>query len=157
VSKKWLIQTDARIMNMDFVFWIRSQKITKLCCTIVRLLFQGNLLFAVKKRGKAIPVPGHGGPKGCERLRVPRYLDNRLTDGGKVVSLTRRPPFTPQEDSWYSFLLGAESTPASATGRIRSIEKNPPHRNSNPRPSDIVSQPTTLPRAICRLVNITGT
>jgi hypothetical protein len=37
-------------------------------------------------------------------------LDNRLTDGGKVVSLTRRPPFTTQEDSRYSFLLEAEST-----------------------------------------------
>jgi hypothetical protein len=31
-------------------------------------------------------------------------LDNRLTDGGKVVSPTRRPPFTSHEDSWYSFL-----------------------------------------------------
>jgi hypothetical protein len=40
-------------------------------------------------------------------------LDNRLTDGGKVVSLTHRPPFTPQEDSWYSFLLEAESTPGA--------------------------------------------
>jgi hypothetical protein len=34
-----------------------------------------------------------------------------ITDGGEVVSLTRRPPFTPQEDSWYTFLLEAESTP----------------------------------------------
>jgi hypothetical protein len=34
-----------------------------------------------------------------------------FTDGGKVVSPTRRPLFTPQEDSWYSFLLEAESTP----------------------------------------------
>jgi hypothetical protein len=46
-----------------------------------------------------------------ETLRVPHYLDNRLTDGGKVVSLTRRPLFTPQEESWYSFLLEAELTP----------------------------------------------
>jgi hypothetical protein len=38
-------------------------------------------------------------------------LEDRLTDGGKVVSLTRRPPFIPQEDSWYSVLLEAESTP----------------------------------------------
>jgi hypothetical protein len=38
-------------------------------------------------------------------------LDSRLTDGGKVVSLTRRSSFTPQENSWYSFLLEAESTP----------------------------------------------
>jgi hypothetical protein len=36
-------------------------------------------------------------------------LDNQHTDGGKVLSLTRWPPFTPQEDSWYSFLLEAES------------------------------------------------
>jgi hypothetical protein len=34
-------------------------------------------------------------------------LHSRLTDGGQVVSLTRRSPFTPQEDTWYSFLLEA--------------------------------------------------
>jgi hypothetical protein len=28
-------------------------------------------------------------------LRLPHFLDNRLTDDGKVVSLMRRPPFTP--------------------------------------------------------------
>jgi hypothetical protein len=26
-------------------------------------------------------------------------LDNRLTDGGEADSLTRRPPFTPHDDS----------------------------------------------------------
>jgi hypothetical protein len=41
--------------------------------------------------------------------RLPHFLDNRLTHGGEVVNLTRRPPFTPQEDSWYSFLLQAKS------------------------------------------------
>jgi hypothetical protein len=38
----------------------------------------------------------------------------------------RRPPFPPppQEDSWYSFLVEAESTKDhSAAGRIRSIKK----------------------------------
>jgi hypothetical protein len=29
-------------------------------------------------------------------LRFPYFLDNRLIDGGKVVSLTRLPPFTPK-------------------------------------------------------------
>jgi hypothetical protein len=38
-------------------------------------------------------------------------LDIRLTDDGKVVSLMRRLPFTPQEVSWYSFLLEVELTP----------------------------------------------
>jgi hypothetical protein len=37
-------------------------------------------------------------------------LDNQLTDGGEV-SFTRRPPFAPEEDPWYSFLLEAESIP----------------------------------------------
>jgi hypothetical protein len=51
----------------------------------------------VKGEGKGIPVTGRGGPLGCETLRLPYFLDNRLTDGGKVVSLTRRPPFTPRK------------------------------------------------------------
>jgi hypothetical protein len=48
------------------------------------------------KKGKDIPVTGHGGPKGCERLRLPHYLDKQQIDGGKVVSSTRRPHFTPR-------------------------------------------------------------
>jgi hypothetical protein len=67
---------------------------------------------ASKKKRKAIPVPGHKDPQGCETLRVPHNLDNWHKEGGKVVSLTRRPRFTPQENylinSWYSLLLEAE-------------------------------------------------
>jgi hypothetical protein len=47
------------------------------------------------KKGKAITVTGHGGPWGCETSRLPHFLDNRLTDGGEVATLKRRPPFTP--------------------------------------------------------------
>jgi hypothetical protein len=67
------------------------------------------------KKNKGIPVTGSGSPYSCEMLRVPHFLDNRLTDGGKV-SLMRRPPFTTQENSWYSFLLEAESTPRGVVG-----------------------------------------
>jgi hypothetical protein len=50
--------------------------------------------------------------QGLWDVEAPTFsLDNRLTDGGKVVSLTRRSPITPKEDSWYSFLLEADSTP----------------------------------------------
>jgi hypothetical protein len=38
------------------------------------------------KKSKAIPVTGSGGLTGCEMLRIPPCLDDRLTDGGKVVS-----------------------------------------------------------------------
>jgi hypothetical protein len=40
----------------------------------------------------------------------PTFSGPGLTDGGEVVSLTRRPRFTSKEDSWYSFLLEDEST-----------------------------------------------
>jgi hypothetical protein len=39
-------------------------------------------------------VRGHGGPYSCETSRLPHFIDNWLTAGGEVVSLTRRPPFT---------------------------------------------------------------
>jgi hypothetical protein len=50
-------------------------------------------------------------------MRFPHFLDKRLTDGGKVVSLTRRPPFKPRK---ISFLLEVESIQGhSVAGRIR--------------------------------------
>jgi hypothetical protein len=57
------------------------------------------------------PVTGREGPSGCETSRLPHFLNSQPTNGGEVVSFTPRPPFTPQEDSWYSFLLEPESAP----------------------------------------------
>jgi hypothetical protein len=51
------------------------------------------------------------------------FLVSQLTDGGDDVTLTRRPPFTPQEDSWYLFPLEATSTPGPECDWIRYIEK----------------------------------
>jgi hypothetical protein len=47
-----------------------------------------------------MPVTGHGGPQDCETSRLPRFLDNRLTDDSEVVGLMRRPLFTLQEECW---------------------------------------------------------
>jgi hypothetical protein len=53
-------------------------------------------------KGKVIPVTGREGPYGCGTSRLRHVLDNQLTDGGKFVSITRRPAaLYPQEDSWY--------------------------------------------------------
>jgi hypothetical protein len=80
----------------------------------------------VRKKVEAIPVTDR------EDVEAPTFsLDNRLTDDGEVVSLTRRPPFTP---SGRLLILISEST---AARRIRSIEKNPLHRDSNPRLSGL--------------------
>jgi hypothetical protein len=45
----------------------------------------------------AIPLTGFEGLQGCEMLRMPHCLDNRLTDGGEVVGTTNRPRSTPQK------------------------------------------------------------
>jgi hypothetical protein len=50
-------------------------------------------------------------PLGLGEVEAPTFSDIRLIDGGKVVSPTHQPLFYPQETSWYSFLLEAESTP----------------------------------------------
>jgi hypothetical protein len=41
-----------------------------------------------------MPVTSRGG---CEMLRIPHGLDNRLTDGGKVVSSTHWPHYIPHK------------------------------------------------------------
>jgi hypothetical protein len=46
---------------------------------------------------KAIPVVSSGDLQGREMLMISHCLDSRLTDGSEVVSLTHRPPFTPDE------------------------------------------------------------
>jgi hypothetical protein len=44
----------------------------------------------VKVKSEAIPITGHGGLSGCERARIPHFLDRQLTGGVEVVSFTCR-------------------------------------------------------------------
>jgi hypothetical protein len=48
---------------------------------------------------------GLGGLRSCEMLRIPHCLENRLTDGGKVVSPTHQPHFIPQKH-YYFYVSG---------------------------------------------------
>ena len=55
-------------------------------------------MFVYKKgKGKSVPLQAWSGPGGSRKLR---FTDYRTTaqDGGKVVSLTHRPPVTPGND-----------------------------------------------------------
>jgi hypothetical protein len=113
------------------------------------------LLYGVSSAGKevkkikAIPVTGCGGLRGCEASKFPHLLDTRITDGGEVVSLTRRPAgLNPQKDSRYPFMLDAGGH--SAAGRIMSTEKSSDligKRTCDLLACRIMPQPTTLPRA----------
>ena len=67
-------------------------------------------------RGKAVPLQAWSGLEGSRKLRFPDYM-TMAQDGGKVVSLTQRPPLQPRRYSWHTFLLEAESTPSQQCGQ----------------------------------------
>ena len=45
-------------------------------------------------KGKAVPLQAWSGPEGSRKLRFPDFMTT-AQDGGKVVSLTHRPPVPP--------------------------------------------------------------
>ena len=47
-----------------------------------------------KGKGKAVPLQAWSGPEGSRKLRFPDFMTT-AQDGGKVVSLTHRPPLPP--------------------------------------------------------------
>ena len=47
-----------------------------------------------QKKGKAVQLQAWGGPEGSRKLRFPDFMTT-AQDGGKVVSLTHRPPLPP--------------------------------------------------------------
>jgi len=46
-------------------------------------------------KGKAVPLQAWSGPEGSKKLRFPDFMTTAQY-GGKVVSLTHRPPLTPE-------------------------------------------------------------
>jgi hypothetical protein len=46
------------------------------------------------KKGKAVQLQAWSDPEGFRKLRLPDYMTT-AQDGGKVVSLTHRPPLPP--------------------------------------------------------------
>jgi len=45
-------------------------------------------------KGKAVPLQSWSGPEGSRKLKFPAFMTT-AQDGGKVVSLTHRPPLLP--------------------------------------------------------------
>jgi hypothetical protein len=73
-------------------------------------------------------------------LRIPLCLDSRLTDGGKVVSLTHRPCSTPQE---LCFLLLVRLKGLSKLKKLNDLIKT---RNCYLRACSVAPQPSALLR-----------
>jgi hypothetical protein len=48
--------------------------------------------FCKKKNDKSIIIIGRVSPWGCEMSKLPHFVGNLFTDGGKMSSLRRQPP-----------------------------------------------------------------
>jgi hypothetical protein len=87
------------------------------------------------------------------------FLDNRLTDGGEVVSLTRRPPFASRKIPGTHFCQRlSRSQGHCEAGRIKPIEKSNyliGNRTCDLPACNIVPQPTMLPffRTSCLIID----
>jgi len=62
--------------------------------SLIELLVNLNVLIFDSLKGKAVPLQAWSGPEGSRKLRFPDFM-KMAQDGGKVVSLTHRPPLTP--------------------------------------------------------------
>jgi hypothetical protein len=85
------VVNSALVLDASHAYSISRSMNTKLKLVNCKANVHRNRTRKVKKKSKAIPVTGRGGLWGCKMLRIPHRLDNRLTDGGKVVSPTSRP------------------------------------------------------------------
>ena len=65
----------------------------------------------VKHEVKAVPLQAWRGPEGSTNLMLPDFV-TKTQDGGRLSAL-RTSRLYPRKYSWYSFLLGADSTPGS--------------------------------------------
>jgi hypothetical protein len=114
------------------------------------LNFGSTGIMQVKYKGN--PVPGRGGSWGCETSRLPHFLDNRLTDGGEVVTASHAArPLTPA--GFLVLISVRDSVEPSHTVWLEAIRqlKNP-MTSSGIEPAtflacSIVRQPITLPHS----------
>ena len=60
---------------------------------IQEFMYRDTTNIIVKGKGKAAPLLAWSGPEGSRKLRFPDFMTT-AQDGGKVVSLTHRPPLS---------------------------------------------------------------
>ena len=75
--------------NKLFIFLLQRRKQLpdeNLVCTLLTL--------HVKGKGKTVLLQAWSGPEGSRKLRFPDFMTT-AQDGGKVVSITHRPPLPP--------------------------------------------------------------
>jgi hypothetical protein len=101
------------------------------------------------KEDKFTPEIGRGGPQRCKTSRLPHFLTNELTDGGEIVSLTRRPHFTFRKipSTHFCYRLSRPQDCSSAERKLKNSSDLIGNGTRDLSACSIVPQPSTLPRA----------
>jgi hypothetical protein len=76
----------------------------------ISYMLDSDCMLNMTAKVKAVLLQNWSCPEGSRKLRFPDFM-TKAQDGGKVVSLTHRPPLLHRKYTWYSFLLEFESTP----------------------------------------------
>ena len=82
------------LLSLYLALWMFCQHINN---TGLYLLLLRLLLLLLLLKGKAVPLQAWSDPQSSRKLRLPDFMTTAL-DGGKVVSVTHRPPL-PQRNA----------------------------------------------------------
>ena len=82
------------IMHSCIRYYTPQTLSTKILYIIANLQVSIHNHIISKGKGKAVPLQAWSGPEGSRKLRFPDFMTT-AQDGGKVVSLTHRPPLPP--------------------------------------------------------------
>jgi hypothetical protein len=94
LSFSWTLRSKTKEnFNSEFQYRLSIQTYsTQLTCILTFQTVQLEQHYIQK--GKAVPLQAWSFPEGSRKLRFPDYMAT-VQDGGKVVSLTHRPPLPP--------------------------------------------------------------
>jgi hypothetical protein len=93
-----------------------------LYCNLLVIL--SDVFIKGKGKGKAVPLQAWSGPEVSRKLMFSDFMTT-AQDGGKVVSLTHRPPLPPENTpGTYFYQRLGRPQGHSATGRIMSLKNS---------------------------------
>jgi hypothetical protein len=82
------------VSHLEYVNVMAEKTISTYFCKAFDIISKFEMTRNCKGKGKTVPLQARSDPEVSRKLRFPDYMTT-AQDGGKVVSLTHRPPLPP--------------------------------------------------------------